>query len=165
MAAGGNDTIEASGVGRSLLDGGDGDDTIHLVSTARSVTVLGGGGNDRIHVDAPAAMLYGGAGDDFYALKGATAGGTVVTDSKGGNRLEIDEGRVPVRFERVPESNNLYILVGDGETYDRSRDVVWVDFFANPENRVNGHTTAEVAEVAVTFTVSVAPPAADLVIA
>jgi hypothetical protein len=155
-AGGGDDLIQAVSVGRSLLNGGDGDDVIHLISTASYGTVLGGVGNDRIHVDAPAAMLYGGAGDDFYALKGATAGGTVITDSEGSNRLDIDEGRVPVHFERVPESDNLYILVGGGETYDRSRDVVWVDFFANPENRVNGHTTAEVAEVTVTFS---APPA------
>jgi hypothetical protein len=81
----------------------------------------------------------------------------VITDSEDANQLQIDEGRAPVRFERVPESENLYILVG--ETYDRTRDVVWVDFFASPENRVNGHTTAEAAEV--TTTVSVPPAAPD----
>ena len=163
-AGGGNDRIIAVGVGRSLLDGGDGNDVIRLTSTVAYNTVLGGAGNDRIHVDAPAAMLYGGAGDDRYWLNGATAGGTVITDAEGHNRLWIDNGCAALGFERVGHGDNLYILLDGGETYDRTRDVVWVDFFANPHNRIDGLRTAEIEEIATVFRLPPAPvPEADAV--
>jgi hypothetical protein len=85
-AGGGDDRIIALGVGRSVLDGGEGDDVIRLTSAAAYGAVLGGDGDDRIRVDAPAAMLEGGAGDDRYHLNGATAGGTVITDTEGHKR-------------------------------------------------------------------------------
>jgi hypothetical protein len=40
------------------------------------------------------------------------------------------------------------------------RDVVWVDFFANPDNRVNGLGAAEIARIA-TLAPPAAPPQAD----
>lgn len=148
-AGGGGDRISANGVGRSLLDGGAGDDRIDLVSTASYNTILGGDGDDRITADAPASMIYGGAGDDRITLRGASAGGTVITDAQGDNRLQIDS-RAPLGFERIGGSDNLYILLGGGETYDRARDVVWVDFFANPENRVNGLRAERIEKLATT---------------
>jgi hypothetical protein len=141
--AGGNDTINAAGVGRSLLDG---DDVIRLASTTLYNT-LHGGGDDVIRAFAPGSMIYGGAGDDRFRLREDSAGGTVVTDAEGRNRLHIDAGG-PLGFERVGQGDNLYILLGGGETYDRARDVVWVDFFANPHNRVNGLGAAEIADLA-----------------
>lgn len=161
-AMGGNDTISGTGVGRSLLDGGDGDDVISLASTAPFSTVLGGAGNDRISIDAPAAMIYGGAGDDLYQIAIAHAGGTVITDLEGHNRLEMSAGCIPVTFERVVGSGNLYILV-EGDTYDRGRDVVWVDFFADPDNEVNGMTTEQVAEIAAIYRPEAAAVSADQV--
>jgi hypothetical protein len=161
-AGAGDDTISALGVGRSVLDGGEGNDVIRLTSDARGGTVLGGDGDDRIRVDAPAAMLYGAAGDDRYVLNGATAGGTVITDTEGHNRLRIDNGCTPFGFERQLHSDHLYILLGGGETYDRTRDVVWLDFFADPHNRVDGMRAAEIAEIATVFRVTQAPgPVAD----
>ncbi|MBL6457435.1 ETX/MTX2 family pore-forming toxin [Belnapia sp. T6] len=157
-AGAGNDRIIAVGVGRSLLDGGEGNDVIRLTSAAAFGMVLGGDGNDRIRVDAPAAMLYGGAGNDRYWLNGATAGGTVINDTEGRNRLEIDNGGVPLGFERLPHGDDLYILLGGGNTYDRMRDVVWADFFANPLNGIDGRTTAEIADETVTFRLLPAQP-------
>jgi hypothetical protein len=81
-------------------------------------------------------------------LNGATAGGTVVTDAEGHNDLWIESVGAPTRFARVPDSDNLYILLNGGETYDRARDVVWVDFFGNPDNEVNGLTAAVVGDLA-----------------
>ena len=156
-AGGGDDRIIAIGVGRSLLDGGDGNDVIRLTSTAAYGTVLGGAGNDRIHVDAPAAMLYGGAGNDRYWLNGATTGGTVITDTEGHNRLWIDNGGLTLGFERVSHGDSLYILLGGGDTYDRARDVVWVNFFANPYNRIDGLRTAEVEDLTITFVPPIPP--------
>jgi Ca2+-binding RTX toxin-like protein len=158
-AGAGDDTIKAFGVGRSVLDGGDGDDRIRLTSDVPGGTVLGGDGHDRIRADAPAAMLYGGAGDDRYGLNGATAGGTVITDTEGHNRLSIDNGCVPLGFERLLHSDHLYILLGGGDTYDRTCDVVWLDFFANPDNRVDGMRAAEIAEIATLFRITQAPGA------
>ena len=148
-AGAGDDRISASGVGRSLLDGGAGDDRIELVSTASYHTILGGAGNDRITADAPASMIYGGAGNDRVTLRDASAGGTVITDAEGDNRLQINTS-VPLGFERINGSDNLYILLGGGETYDRARDVVWVDFFANPDNRVNGLRAERIERLATT---------------
>jgi Ca2+-binding RTX toxin-like protein len=156
-AGAGDDTIRALGVGRSVLDGGDGDDRIRLTSDVPGGTVLGGDGDDRIRVDAPAAMLYGGAGDDRYVLNGATAGGTVITDTEGHNRLSIDNGCVPLGFERLLHSDHLYILLGGGDTYDRTHDVVWLDFFTNPGNRVDGMRATEIAELATVFRITQAP--------
>jgi hypothetical protein len=147
-ANGGDDRIIALDVGRSVLDGGDGDDVIRMTSTAAYGAVLGGDGDDRIRVDAPAAMLYGGGGDDRYVLNGATAGGTVITDTEGHNRLRIETDCVPIAFERILHGDHLYILLG-GTTYDRTRDVVWLDFFDNEHNRINGLTTAKIASLAV----------------
>ena len=93
---------------------------------------------------------------DRVRLREDSAGGTVITDAEGHNRLRIDAGG-PLGFERVGRGDDLYILLGGGETYDRARDVVWVDFFANPDNRVNGLTAAEVAAEAVVF-----PPPAQV---
>ena len=157
-AAGGNDIIEATGVGQSLLDGGDGDDRIDLTSSVAFNTIMGGAGNDRIRVDAPAAYIDGGEGDDGFWLNGANAGGTVIVDTQGANHLEIDKGGIPLNFERVSNSDNLYILLDGGDTYDRTRDVVWADFFANPDNQVDGLTTAEIADRAVTFQPAVPAP-------
>ena len=96
---------------------------------------------------APASMIYGAAGDDRFRLREDSAGGTVITDADGRNRLHIDASG-PLGFERIGQSGNLYILLGGGETYDSARDVVWVDFFATPHNRVNGLGAAEIAELA-----------------
>jgi hypothetical protein len=159
-AGSGHDRITATGVGRSLLDGGEGNDVIRLFSEAAYGTVLGGSGHDRIVVDAPAAMIYGGAGNDRYTLNAKTAGGTVITDTEGRNRLDFGDHGGPVGFERVPHGDNLYILLG-GDTYDRARDVVWVDFFSNPNNTVNGLRTAEVAELATTFRMAFPPLATE----
>ena len=149
-AGAGDDEIRAYGVGRSFLDGEDGNDVIRLVSTAPGHTLHGGRGDDRIIADAPASMIYGGEGDDVFRLSEESAGGTVITDPEGRNRLRIDaEG--PIGFERVGGSSNLYVLLDGGETYDRTRDVVWLGFFANPDNQVNGLRTAKVAELATTF--------------
>jgi hypothetical protein len=145
--AGGNDTIHAASVGRSLLDGGAGDDVIRLVSTALYNTLHGGAGDDVIGARAPVSMIYGGAGDDRFWLREDSAGGTVITDADGRNRLHIDAGG-PLGFERVGQGDDLYILLGGGEAYDSTRDVVWVGFFATPHNRVNGLGAAEIAALA-----------------
>ena len=151
-AGAGNDVIRAIGVGRSLLDGGEGDDRITLTSAAPYGMVHGGPGNDRIQRGrARRHALRRRRQRLAIRSRGDTAGGTVITDAEGRNRLRIDNGDTPLGFERVPNSDNLYILLGGGETYDRSRDVVWVDFFASPDNRVNGLTTAMVADRATTF--------------
>ena len=142
-AGGGDNTIRASGVGRSLLDGGD---VIRLTSTMAYGTVLGGAGNDR------------------YWLNGATAGGMVITDTEGHNCLKIENGDVTPGFERVGHGDNLYILLGGGDTYDCARDMVWVDFFANPQNRIDGLRTAKIEEIATVFWLLPAPdPEADAV--
>lgn len=145
-AGAGSDTMVANGAGRMWLEGGDGADLIRLTSDVAFSYLAGGAGDDRIHVDAPAAMLNGGTGNDRYRINGAHAGGTVISDSEGQNRLHVDAGCAHIAFERVIGSDNLYILVG-GDTYDRSRDVVWLDFFANPNNRVDGLTTKEIEEI------------------
>lgn len=144
----GDDRIVAEGVGRSVLDGGAGDDVIRLLSAAPHSILLGGDGDDRIRADAPGSLIYGGEGDDRYVLRGDTAGGAVIVDSEGRNRLRIDTDG-PIGFSRVEGSDDLRILLGGDGTYDRARDVVWADFFANPSNRVNDLRTAEVAALAV----------------
>jgi Ca2+-binding RTX toxin-like protein len=157
-AGDGDDRIVAKGVGRSLLDGGAGDDHIRLVSAAAGNTVLGGDGNDRIRVDAPASMIYGGAGDDRFILNGATAGGTVIHDAEGHNRLKIENECFPLGFERMPHSDHLYILLGGGDSYDSTRDVVWLNFFANPDNRVAGMSVAEIDDLATVFRIIAQAP-------
>jgi len=156
--AGGHDTIRAADVGRAPLDGGAGDDAMRLSSAAPGSILLDGEGDDRIRGDALASVIYGGAGDDRFLLREDTAGATVIADAEGHNRLRLDAD-APLGFERVEGSDGLRILLGGGGAYERSRDVVWVDFFANPGNRVNGLRTTAVADLTVTTQPPPQPPA------
>jgi hypothetical protein len=137
----GNDTIVANGNEGSLLDGGAGDDAILLASSLRLNALQGGDGNDFLQAYAPYSMVYGGAGDDTFLLREDISGGSVITDSDGANKLFIntaDGGAAQLGFERISGSDNLYILLGGDQTYNRDHDVVWANFFASPDNQING---------------------------
>ena len=154
----GDDTIVANGGGNSLLDGGAGNDTILLTSAQRFNALQGGEGNDFLQAYAPYSMVYGGAGDDAFLLRADTSGGSVVTDSDGANNLYIntaDGTSAQPGFERISGSDNLYILLNGDQTYNRDNDVVWANFFADPDNQINGLSADQVAALA-----QAPPPAA-----
>jgi hypothetical protein len=139
-AAGGEDRIEAWCVGRSILDGGAGNDVIRLMSNARFSEIQGGDGRDKIFAYAPTTMIDGGAGNDRFYMD-MRSGGSVITDDEGRNKLHV-QADGPISFEHV--GNNLYILMDGKGAYDRTEDIVWVDFFSSNHNTVNGRTATEI---------------------
>ncbi|MBX9699795.1 MAG: hypothetical protein K2X74_10170 [Acetobacteraceae bacterium] len=136
-AGDGADRILARDIGASLLAGGGGDDVIRLDSAVRGSTLRGGEGDDVLRIRAPSTAAEGGAGDDVFRLDGGLAGGSVIVDAEGRNRLVIDSG-VPPGFRREAGGDDLHILLGGGTAFDPTRDVVWKDFFGHAQNSVNG---------------------------
>ncbi len=83
----GNDTAtvgSSPGTG-TIINGGDGDDT--LTSSGPSVVLNGDAGNDTINA-GPADLAYGGAGDDIMSFENDDAhDATAVVDGGDGNDL------------------------------------------------------------------------------
>jgi Ca2+-binding RTX toxin-like protein len=71
---GGNDTLIA-GFYTSVLDGGDGNDTIDGTSSGYLQEIDGGAGDDTITAPAGLAVVYGGDGNDTISAAGETHGG------------------------------------------------------------------------------------------
>ena len=61
----GNDTLVVEGAVRSRIMGGAGDDDLYLLGDSVQVTLEGGSGNDRLFGTDHAEVLLGGSGDDF----------------------------------------------------------------------------------------------------
>lgn len=147
IAAGdGDDRIIARRAGVSVLDGEAGNDRIVLLNSDDGSTLRGGDGDDVIRLRGSSALLDGGDGDDRYVLHGPTTGGTVIVDAAGANRLRINDAAT-INYRHEAGGDDLHILLGDG-AFDPTRDIIWKDFFANPLNKVNGLTTAEVDALA-----------------
>ncbi len=145
LAGDGNDLIRARGAGPSLLDGEGGDDRIVLIDGLAGSTLRGGDGSDVLKLRGTGAILEGGDGDDRYVVD-AASGGTVIVDDAGANRLVIKDAAT-ISYRQEAGGDDLHILLGDG-AFDPTRDIVWKDFFANPLNKVNGLSTAEIDALA-----------------
>jgi len=139
LAGGGDDSIGGFGEGSHVLHGEQGDDSISAVGSGRFNLLDGGPGDDVLLTDAPSSVLLGGEGDDRF-LVGPGGQGTLIRDGEGANELAIDLG-ARLAFERVGQA--LIIHRGEGGDYDPQQDVVWVDFFADADSRVNGRTGEE----------------------
>ncbi|WP_331774714.1 calcium-binding protein [Sulfurospirillum sp. 1612] len=127
--ADGNDILEA-GAGNDTLKGGAGDDTLQGGSGAD--TLSGGSGND---------LLQGGLGDDTYLFNRGD-GVDVVYDAyqygSGGNDTLIFGDGISQEdlIVKVDGSDLLIGLREDGKTFDALNDIVRLQDYFNPNNRI-----------------------------
>jgi Ca2+-binding RTX toxin-like protein len=91
----GDDELRAGGEGGQLVDGGPGDDLLHVGGFAGHATGIGGPGRDRLVFRASLAAtghMDGGSGDDHLSLQAG-----VPTEALGGNGDDLIDvpGRPP----------------------------------------------------------------------
>jgi len=141
FAGGGDDYIEAfGGGGKDVLHGQAGNDHILVVSDGELNELDGGAGDDLLQAYAPLSVLRGGEGDDYFVLDERGSGSRIV-DTEGSNSLLVLSD-VDLRYHR--NGDDLFIHFDQDLRYQPREDIVWLNFFRQDGNSVNGLGTAEI---------------------
>jgi Ca2+-binding RTX toxin-like protein len=141
FAGEGDDYVEAiGGDGKDVLHGQDGDDHLLVISEGKLNELQGGDGNDLIQAYAPWSVILGGEGDDYFVLDERSIGARI-SDGEGNNSLLVLSD---VDLKYTQDGDDLYIHLNEDLDYQHDQDIVWLDFFGQKGNSVNGLSAAEI---------------------
>ncbi|TMO48068.1 hemolysin, partial [Pseudoalteromonas ruthenica] len=118
---GGDDVIN-TGLGNNYVDGGDGNDTIKVVSSSAARDyeneLIGGKGDDR---------LEGHAGADSYIYRRGDGNDVIMDNGRGSNqvdRLVFGEGIELADISLRKEGSNMVVVVADANNGEDSQIVI-----------------------------------------